>query len=40
LIISSVLARLSLSLKKRDAWATIKHRFKKPERVITRLLEL
>jgi hypothetical protein len=40
LIISNALARLSLSLEERDAWATIKRRVKEPERVTTRLLEL
>jgi hypothetical protein len=40
LIISSVLARLSLSLEERDAWATIKRRVKEPERVTTCLLKL
>ena len=40
MIISSALARLSLSLKERDVWATIKRRVKKPEHVTTGLLEL
>jgi hypothetical protein len=40
LIISSALARLSLSPEERDAWATIKRRVKEPERVTTRLPEL
>jgi hypothetical protein len=40
LIISSALARLSLSPEERDAWATIKRRVKEPEGVITRLPEL
>ena len=40
LIISNALARLSLSLKEKDAWATIKRRVKEPERVTTRFPEL
>jgi hypothetical protein len=40
LIISNVLARLSLSPEEQDAWATIKRRVKELERVTTRLLEL
>jgi hypothetical protein len=40
LIISSALARLSLSPEEQDAWATIKRRVKEPERVTTRLLKL
>jgi hypothetical protein len=40
LLISSTLARLSLSLDKRDAWATIKRRVKELKRVTTRLSEL
>jgi hypothetical protein len=32
--------RLSLSLKEKDAWATIKRRLKELERVTTRFLEL
>jgi hypothetical protein len=40
LIISSALARLSLSLEERDAWATIKRRLKELERVTTRFPEL
>jgi hypothetical protein len=40
LIISSTLARLSLSPEEQDTWATIKRRVKKPERVTTRLLKL
>jgi hypothetical protein len=40
LIISNVLARLSLSPEKQDAWATIKRRVKKPKHVTTRLPEL
>jgi hypothetical protein len=40
LIISSALARLSLSLEERDVWATIKRRVKEPERVTTGLPEL
>jgi hypothetical protein len=40
LIISSTLTRLSLSPEKKDAWAIIKRRVKKPERVTTRLPKL
>ena len=40
MIISSALARLSLSPEERDAWATIKRRVKEPEHVTTRLPKL